>query len=48
MLSPLNTNKLDIEMLNNEITNRSNLNDFVSRYVAYQCACLTLINDFTK
>ena len=48
MLSTLNTNKLDIEMLNNEITNRSNLNDFVSRYVAYQCACLTLINDFTN
>lgn len=53
MLLTLKSNRLEVPMLETEINNRLNdgsyqLNPIVVSYVAYLCASLTLVNDFTQ
>lgn len=51
--STMKTNRLEVSGIENEIQTRltesnSSLNPIVVTYVANQCACLTLTNDFTQ
>lgn len=53
MLSTMKSNRLNVQMLETEINSRLGensllLNPIVVSYIAYMCASLTLVNDFTQ